>query len=447
MTNPEAAHQPRVVIIGGGFGGLYAALHLRRAAVQVTLIDRRNFHLFQPLLYQVATGGLSPGEIASPLRGVLSRQRNTRVLLAEVVDIDPQTHHVILADGTVPYDYLVIAAGAQHHYFGHPEWSEHAPGLKTIEDATEIRRRVFLAFEAAEREPDPERRRAWLTFVIVGAGATGVELAGALSEIAHHTLKNDFRTINPRDARILLVEGAERVLPPYTPGLSAKAARALGRLEVQVRTNSVVEDICAEAVTVRSADGRESIATRTVLWAAGVQASALGQKLAARTGVALDRAGRVTVEPDCSIASYPDIFVIGDQACFTHQSGTPLPGVAPVAMQQGRHVARCIERRCRQQPSEPFRYRDKGSMAVIGRGAAIAKVGRLEFNGHLAWFAWLFIHVLYLVEFDNRLLVLLQWAWYYFTWNRGARLITGTRPPSLRTTTHEPVTDKRGEAA
>jgi NADH dehydrogenase len=425
----EATH--RVVIVGGGFGGLYAALNLKRAAVQVTVIDRRNFHLFQPLLYQVATGGLSPGEIASPLRGVLNRQRNTAVLLAEVTDIDPTARRVILSDGHVPYDTLIVAAGAQHHYFGHDEWAPLAPGLKTIEDATEIRRRVFLAFETAEREPDAERRRAWLTFVIVGAGATGVELAGALSEIAHHTLKNDFRTIDPRDAQILLIEGADRALPPYSAKLSERAAAALARLDVVLRTGTVVEAIEADAVRLRHGENRERIATQTVLWAAGVQASPLGRLLAARTGAKLDRAGRVVVESDCSIAGHPEILVVGDLACFTHQTATPLPGVAPVAMQQGRYVARLVEHRLRGESSPPFHYWDKGSMAVIGRGAAVAQIGSLHFNGYLAWLAWLFVHLMYLVEFDNRLLVLLQWAWSYLTWNRGARLITGESPLPL----------------
>jgi NADH dehydrogenase len=431
LADGTAAPRARVVIIGGGFGGLYAARTLKRAAVDVTLVDRRNFHLFQPLLYQVATGGLSPGEIASPLRGVLRRQRNTRVVLAEATHIDARGRRVVLSDGSVDYDYLIVAAGARHHYFGHADWAARAPGLKTIEDATEIRRRVFLAFEAAERESDEARRRAWLTFVIVGAGATGVELAGALSEIAHHTLKRDFRNINSREARILLVEAAPRVLPPYTPNLSSKAERVLRRLRVEIRLDCMVQEIGDDSVTVSAAGEREVIGARTVLWAAGVQASSLGQDLARETGVQLDRAGRVIVEPDCSIAGFGEIFVIGDQGCFHDAAGQPLPGVAPVAMQQGRYVAHCIEKRLRGESSPPFKYWDKGSMAVIGRGAAVAKMGRLEFNGNLAWLAWLFVHLMYLVEFDNRLLVLLQWAWNYLTWNRGARLITGESPLPL----------------
>ncbi|HVN83353.1 MAG TPA: NAD(P)/FAD-dependent oxidoreductase [Candidatus Binatia bacterium] len=421
----------RVVIIGGGFGGLYAAQALKRAPVRITVVDRRNFHLFQPLLYQVATGGLSPGEIASPLRGVLNRQRNTAVLLAEVIDLDPAAYRVVFSDGEIEYDTLIVAAGATHHYFGHAEWAPLAPGLKTIEDATEIRRRILWAFEAAEREVDPERRAAWLTFVIIGAGPTGVELAGALSEIATHTLARDFRTINPSDARIILIEGAARALPPYSPALSAKAAAALERIGVQLRTGALVTAITPESVTVRAGERSESIATRTVLWAAGVQASPLGNIIAAKTGAQLDRVGRVIVETDCSVPGHPEILVIGDLAHFRHQGGTPLPGVAPVAMQQGRYVAQAIRRRLAGRSVGPFHYRDKGSMAVIGRRAAVAKLAGVEFNGTLAWLAWLFIHLMYLVEFDNRVLVLIQWAWNYLTWNRGARLITGESPLPL----------------
>jgi len=421
----------RIVIVGGGFGGLYTAQALRRAPAEVTLVDRRNFHLFQPLLYQVATGGLSPGEIASPLRAVLKRQKNTRVVLAEVSDVDPQRRRVVLTDGELPYDALVVATGASYHYFGHPEWQRFASSLKTIEDATEIRRRLLLAFEAAERELDHERRRAWLTFVIVGGGTTGVELAGALGEIARHTLKEDFRSINPRDAVILLLEAADRLLPPYAAELSRKAAAVLERLGVQVRTETMVTGIDAHAVEVRSGDRSEVIAARTVLWAAGVRASPLGRLLAERTGAALDRSGRLIVEPDCSLAGHPEIFAIGDLASFV-EGGEPLPGVAQVAMQQGRYVARLLDARLRgAPPPPPFHYADRGSLAVIGRGAAVADIHGLRFNGFLAWLTWLFVHLLYLVEFDNRLLVLVQWAWNYFTWNRGARLITGESPLPL----------------
>jgi NADH:quinone reductase (non-electrogenic) len=414
-----------VVIVGGGFGGLYAAHALKRARVQVTIVDRRNFHLFQPLLYQVATGGLSPGDIASPIRAVLNRCRNAHVVLSEVVGFDVGNRQVLLSDGSLAYDTLIVAAGVRHHYFGHTNWEGHAPGLKTTEEATEIRRRIFLAFEAAEREPDPERQRAWLTFVIVGAGPTGVELAGALSEIAHHTLKRDFRTIDTRAASIVLVEAADRVLPVYPADLSAKAAVALERLGVRLRTNAPVTAVGPGGITIRQHDRDEHIAARVVLWAAGIQASPLAGTLAEKTAARLDRAGRIIVEPDCTIPGHPEIFVIGDMSCFMHQTGTPLPGVAPVAMQQGRYVARLVAARLRGATLPPFQYANKGSMAVIGRHAAVADLGRLRFNGVLAWLAWLFIHLLYLVEFENRLLVLVQWAWNYLTWNRGARLITG----------------------
>jgi NADH:ubiquinone reductase (H+-translocating) len=439
-THAPADALPHVVIVGGGFGGLYAARALKRAPVRVTLIDRRNFHLFQPLLYQVATGGLSPGEIASPLRSVLKWHTRTRVILAEVVDIEPQNKRVILGDGVVPYDTLVVAAGARHSYFGHPEWESRAPGLKTLEDAIELRRRIFFAFESAEREEDPLRRAAWLTFVIVGAGPTGVELAGALGEIARDTLKHDFRSINPRDAQIILVEGTDRVLPPYHPVLSAKAMARLTHLGVTVRLKTMVINMDDESVLLRTGAGETRIRSNTVVWAAGVQASPLGQVLATHTGVALDRAGRVMVAPDLTVPSYPDIFVVGDLAHYAHQTQGPLPGVAPVAMQQGRYVSGTIEARLRGRAVEPFRYRDRGSMAVIGRAAAVADLGWVRFNGTLAWLTWLFIHLLYLVEFDNRLLVLVQWAWNYLTWNRGARLITAEERPLPGPTRREPAT-------
>ncbi len=420
------SHPHRVVIIGGGFGGLYAAKALGRAPVQVTLVDKRNFHLFQPLLYQVATGGLSPGDIASPLRAVLSRNKNTHVLAAEVVDLEPEQHKVILVDGELSYDSLIIATGVSHHYFGHDEWARWAPGLKTIEDATEIRRRVLLAFEAAEREPDPEKQRAWLTFVIVGGGPTGVELAGALAELAHKTLKNDFRTIDPTQTKVLLVEGVERVLPPYPAELSAKAEQSLTRLGVTVQTKTVVTDIQAGVITLRRGDAEsEQLYTHTVLWAAGMKASPLGQILAQRTGVALDRAGRVMVAPDLTVAGQPNIFVIGDLANFSHQGEKPLPGVAQVAMQQGEYAAKLIQRRLKGETLPPFHYQDRGNLAVIGRNAAVADLGSLKFSGFPAWFIWAFIHILYLIEFDNRVMVMFQWAWNYFTRKRGARLITG----------------------
>jgi NADH dehydrogenase len=421
-----------VVIVGGGFGGLYAAKSLKRAPVRVTLLDRRNFHLFQPLLYQVATGGLSPANIAAPLRAVLRRQRNTTVLLAEATDVDVGRRVVRLSDGEVGYDTLIVATGSGHHYFGHPEWERTAPSLKTVEDATAIRRRVLLAYEVAEREADPERRRALLTFVVVGGGPTGVELAGALAELARYTLRRNFRTIDPASARIVLLEGTDRVLPPYPHTLSAKAAQALARLGVTVRTNALVTDVQPGAVTVAAGGSAEIVPCHTVLWAAGVQASPLGAILARATGAALDRAGRITVQPDLSLPDHPEIFVIGDLANFPYQGGKLLPGVAPVAMQQGQYAARLIEARLRGQTAPPFRYRDYGSMATIGRAAAVADFGWLRLSGYLAWLAWLFVHVLKLIEFENRVLVLFQWAWNYVTRNRSARLITGPSPLPLQ---------------
>ena len=415
----------RVVIVGGGFGGLYAAKALGQAPVAVTLIDRRNFHLFQPLLYQVATGGLSPGEIASPLRVVLRRNPNTEVLLGEVVDLDAGGRRVILRDGEAAYDDLIVATGATHHYFGNDQWAPLAPGLKTIEDATEIRSRVLDAFERAEREPDLDKRRAWLTFVIVGGGPTGVELAGALGEIANDTLRHDFRRINPADAEILLIEGEDRVLPLFPPDLSAKAEKQLIGLSVRSLTGAKVTDIDPDGVTVSAGGQERRIAARTVLWAAGVRASRLGKVLAERAGAPLDRAGRVLVEPDLSLPGHPEIHVIGDLANFSHQGGQPLPGLAPVAMAEGRYVAHLIRRKLRGQPLEPFHYLDKGNLATVGRNKAVAQFGRVHIAGFLAWFVWVFVHLMYLVEFENRLLVFVEWVYNYATRNRGARLITG----------------------
>jgi NADH dehydrogenase len=422
----EGKHQ--VVIVGGGFGGLYTALKLRKAPVDVTLIDRRNFHLFQPLLYQVATGGLSPANIASPLRAVLRRQKNTRVLLGEATEIDVAGRRLILSDGAVPYDTLVLAAGTRDAYFGHDDWERLAPGLKTVEDATEIRRRILLAFEMAEREPDPARVRELLTFVIVGGGPTGVELAGAIGEIAHHTLRDNFRTIDPKGTQIILLEGADRLLLTYPPSLSAKAARSLERLGVTVRTGALVTDLAPDAVTVKTREGVERLAARTVLWAAGVQASPLGRALAKAAGAETDRAGRVVVANDCSVPGHPEILVIGDLAHFNDAAGKPLPGVAQVAIQQGRYVAKLIEARLRGQSLPPFAYKDLGSLATIGRNAAVADLGWVRYGGYLAWLTWLFVHLINLVAFENRLLVMLQWGWNYFTRNRAARLITGVNP-------------------
>jgi NADH dehydrogenase len=413
-----------VVIIGGGFGGLHVAQALRRAPVRVTLIDRRNFHLFQPLLYQVATGSLSPANIASPLRSILKRQANTLVLLAQVTDIDVAGRRVRFADGDVGYDTLVVSTGAGHHYFGHPEWEAYAPSLKSVEDATEIRRRILLAFETAERETDPDQVRAWLTFVIVGGGPTGVELAGALGDMAHYTLRHEFRHINPASARVLLVEGLDRVLPTYPPKLSARAAASLARLGVTVRTRVRVVDLGPDAVTLQAGEAHEQVAARTVLWAAGVQASPLAQVLARATGVALDRSGRAVVRRDLTLPDHPELFVIGDMAHF-EQDGRLLPGVAQVAIQQGRYVADLIFRRLRGATLPPFRYKDYGNMATIGRAAAVAEIGKVQLSGFVAWLIWLFVHLVNLIEFQNRLLVLVQWAWNYFTRNRSARLVTG----------------------
>jgi NADH:ubiquinone reductase (H+-translocating) len=422
----------RVAIIGGGFGGLSAAIGLKHAPVDVTLVDRCNFHLFQPLLYQVATGALSPANIASPLRETLSRQENALVLLGETVDIDAANRRVILSDGALDYDSLIVATGSSHQYFNHPEWEEFAPGLKTIEDATDMRRRILLAFEAAEREHDPEKLHAWMTFVIAGAGPTGVELAGALGEIANDTLRRDFRHIKPSEARIFLVEGADRVLPTYPPDLSAAAHRTLERLGVTLRTGAFVTDVRRDCVTIREGERAQTIPTRTVLWAAGVLASPLGRILAHKAGATLDKAGRVIVEPDLTVPGHPEIFVIGDLANFSHQTGQPLPGVAQTAIQQGRYAAKAIEKRLRgDTKTQPFRYFDKGNLATIGRGAAVADLSWLHLSGFPAWLIWIFIHLFYIIEFRNRLLVFVQWAWFYFTYDRSARLITGKNPLPL----------------
>lgn len=415
----------RVVIVGGGFGGLYAAKEFGRLPVQVTLIDRRNFHLFQPLLYQVATGTLSPADISSPLRGVLSRQRNTTVLMDEVVDVDPVQQTIQLATQEVSYDTLIVATGVSHHYFGNEQWKTVAPGLKTVEDALDMRRRIFVAFEAAEKELDPAKRQAWLTFVIVGGGPTGVELAGAIAELAFNTLKKDFRNIDTTETKVILLEGMDRVLPPYPPELSAKAAEALQALGVTVQTKTLVTNIQDDVVTAKQGDEVQEIPARTILWAAGVKASSLGQVLADRTGVALDRSGRVLVEPDLSVAGHPNIFVIGDLADYAHQGGKPLPGIAPVAMQEGQFVAKLVAARLANRPLPTFAYRDAGSLAVIGQNKAVADLKKVKLSGPLAWFVWVFAHIFYLIEFDNKLIVMLQWGWNYFTRSRGARLITG----------------------
>ena len=413
----------RVVIVGAGFGGLYAARALARAPVDVTVVDRTNHHVFQPLLYQVATASLSPSQIAYPIRGVLRRQANTRVLLAEVTAVDPAARTLALRDGELDYDFLILAAGARHSYFGHPEWEPLAPGLKTLDDALRIRGRILLAFERAERENDPARRRALLTFVVVGGGPTGVELAGAIGEIACQVMTRDFRTIDTRETRTILVEAGPRLLPAFPAQLSEKAEQSLERLCVEVRTGAPVTAVERSAVRV----GGETIESETILWAAGVAPSPVARSL----GVPLDRAGRVVVNPDLTIPGHPEVFVIGDLAACADASGQPLPGLAPVAIQQGEYAARAIMAATRGEPRRPFRYRDKGTMATIGRAAAVVNLGRLRFSGYPAWLLWCFIHIMWRIGFRNRFLVMIEWAWAYLRFERSARLITGSasQPP------------------
>jgi NADH:quinone reductase (non-electrogenic) len=410
---------PRVVIVGGGFGGLTAAQALAGAPVDVTLVDRRNHHVFQPLLYQVATAGLSATDIAAPLRHILRRAPNITVLLGDALRVDADGRKVVLADGEVPYDFLILATGATHSYFGHDEWAVHAPGLKTLEDALFIRRRTLLAFERAEREPDAERRRGLLTFVIVGGGPTGVELAGTLVEIARHTLRREFRRMDPAEARVVLLEGLDRILPAYPPDLSAQARRQLEDLGAAVRTGARVTGVDADGVWL----GTERMEAGTVLWAAGVAASPLGRSI----GATLDRAGRVKVEADLTLPGHPELFVIGDLAAL-EQDGQPVPGVAPAAMQMGRHAARNVLRAARGEPRQAFRYVDKGSLATIGRSSAVALLGRLKLSGFLAWAAWLGVHIFFLIGFRNRFVVLMEWALAYLTHQRNARLILEPPP-------------------
>jgi NADH dehydrogenase len=409
--------EPHVVVVGAGFGGLNAVQALAGVLVRVTLVDQRNHHLFQPLLYQVATAALSPADIATPVRAILRDQRNATVLLGRAESVDRTARELVLSDGRIGFDYLVLAIGARHAYFGHDDWEANAPGLKTLEDALEIRRRILLAFERAERETNAERRRALLRFLVVGGGPTGVELAGAIAEISRHVLDKDFRSIDPREAEVQVLEAGPRILPAFPPSLAEKASRTLQRLGVRVRTGFPVTAV--KSGYLESGDDRVDAAT--ILWAAGVRASPLG----ASFGVPVDPAGRVLVEPDLSIPGDPRIFVIGDGAVFLHQTGKPLPGVAQVAIQQGRHVARNVKADLTGRERRPFRYRDKGDLAVIGRAQAVARIGRLRLAGFPAWLVWCFVHILFLIGFRNRLLVLFEWAWAFLTDQRGARLITG----------------------
>ncbi|HEV2113349.1 MAG TPA: NAD(P)/FAD-dependent oxidoreductase [Terriglobales bacterium] len=414
---------PSVVIVGAGFAGLYAARELGRMPVNVTITDRKNHHTFQPLLYQVATAGLSPGDIAMPVRSILRRNRNTEVLLAEAVGFDLDKKIVRFREVDLPYDYLILATGAQHSYFAHPEWERFAPGLKTIEDAIEIRRRILLAFERAERQQVAMGKHDPINFVIVGAGPTGVELAGAIAEISRRVLVHDFRNIDPASARVLLLESAPLTLTTYPEDLSISARKQLEHLGVEVRTGELVTGVEEHEVTLKSG---ERIAASVVLWAAGVKASSLAELL----GAPLDRQGRVLVEQDCSIPGHHDVLVVGDLAHFKGPDGQPLPGVAPVAIQMGTAVAKNIERDLQGRPRKPFHYVDKGSMATIGRNAAVAFTGKLHMKGFIAWLAWLFVHIFFLIGFRNRVMVLLEWAWAYFRFEKAARLITGETEPS-----------------
>ena len=417
----DRSKPPQVVILGGGFAGLYAARGLKRANVRVTVVDRRNHHLFQPMLYQVATAALNPSDIAAPLRSVLRNQANTEVLLAEVSSIDTKNRRVAFTDGSnLTYDYLIVATGARHSYFGHDNWEPLAPGLKSLEDAVEIRQRVLLAFELAEREPDPVRRHAYLTFVVVGGGPTGVEMAGAVAELRRFALRRDFRHIDSREATVMLLEGGPRLLPSYPPSLSDKAKLDLRRLGVEVRTETMVTDIRPGLVVAAG----WTIPTQTVVWAAGNVASPILRSL----DTPLDNAGRAIVEPDCTIPHHPEVFVLGDAALFTHQEGGPLPGVSPVAIQMGEYTARTIQGDLAGEPRRAFRYWDKGQLAVIGRGRAVADIWKLHFGGLLAWFVWTFVHIFFLIGFRNRVMVMIQWAWSYLTYGRGARLITSETP-------------------
>jgi len=423
MTDQTEFH--RVVIIGGGFGGLNAAKALRKAPVKITLIDKRNLHLFQPLLYQVATGGLSPADIASPIRAILRKNKNTRTIMAEVKDIDIESQKVFMDDDRdADYDSLIVAAGSRHHYFGHDNWSRYAPGLKTIEEALDIRRRILSAFEKAELAEDDTNRRQLLTFVIVGGGPTGVELAGTVGEITRYTIGREYSSFDPKTARIILVEGQTRILPAFDQKLSAKATKSLEELGVEVLSGSTVTSIDRDSITLVVNDKADRIKSDTVLWAAGVKASSLGRIIAKNDLSLLDSSDRVIVDSRMSLPGHANVFVIGDLANYSHQTGQPLPGLAPVAIQQGKYVAKLIRARLTNKTVRPFRYVDKGNLATIGRSRAVGQIGNLKVSGLFAWLVWLFVHLMYLVGFENRLLVFIQWAWNYFTWNRSARIIT-----------------------
>ena len=413
-----------MVVVGGGFGGLHVVRGLDYSQVEVTLLERRNFTLFQPLLYQVATGVLSPANIATPLRSFLAKQRNTRILLNEATGFDLVAGTVKTPHGPIPFDTLVVACGSRHHYFGHPEWEAFAPGLKSLEDAEDIRRRIFTALEAAEQESEPDARKRLLTFVVVGGGPTSVELAGAVAEITRRTTREEFRSINPGSARIILIEADHQILGGFSPASSFEAARALTRLEVEVLVEHRVTDVTAVGVTITSARGSTFLSAGTVIWGAGVRASSLGARLAEAAGVPLAAGGRIAVNGDCSVPGYPQVFVIGDMA-YLQQDGKPLPGVAQVAIQQGEYLSRLISKRLTGAPQEPFRYRDRGSMATIGKRLAVADIGRWHLSGRFAWIIWLVLHLTKLIRFENRLLVLIQWLWSYVTWGRTTRLVTG----------------------
>ena len=448
--------RPKVIVIGGGFGGLSAAQALKSAPVDVTLIDRRNYHLFQPLLYQVATGSLSPGEIAAPIRGILGRQKNTRVWLGDVEDIDPVAKRVLLADeASLEYDFLIVAAGSQTSYYGHDDWQKWAPGLKSVEEATTLRHKILYAFEVAERLDDPAERRAWLTFTIIGAGPTGVELSGAIAEIAQQTLKHDFRSIDPKDAQIILLDASPRVLMAFPEDLANHAVQSLAKLGVQTKMGAMVHELTRDGISYQANGSTQTLSTKTVIWAGGVTVTPLTKTLAKRTGAETDRGGKIKVGPDLTIANFPDIYVVGDMAFSIDKHGQPLQGVAQVAMQGGTYAAKAIVRKVEGKPKpKPFDYFDKGNIAVIGRAAAVANVFGVHLWGLPAWLVWAFVHLAYIIEFQNRILVFIQWAIQDLTFSRGARLITGMAPTDFDfnhavagPSSVEPTAQKKNEPA